>query len=191
MADITSILIHHHLLYSTLHRTFSFVSRSGKDSSIPTPSVTFTYLLWPGLASFSKRVFVHFALSKNIFRILAWLMPSSAIPPTEQPLAHRSGRAVQSLIESLIDVRARRLSREKSDVLYKSARSRGVYPHQSASTMAPLSSSSFSSPPPRLAPEVFDGGLSYPESAEFKKRRQLFETVNGLRNSGYVAYSLH
>jgi len=42
-----------------------------------------------------------------------------------------------------------------------------------------------------LAPEVFKGGLSYPESADFKKRRQLFETVNVLRNSGYVAHSLH
>ena len=60
--------------------------------------------------------------------------------------------------------------------------------------MAPLSFSSPSSPPtplPGLAPDVFEGGLSYPESAEFKKRRQLFETVNGLRNSGYVVYSLH
>ena len=36
----------------------------------------------------------------------------------------------------------------------------------------------------------FEGGLSDPESAEFRKRRELFEAVNVLRSSGCVVYRL-
>jgi hypothetical protein len=85
-------------------------------------------------------------------------------------------------------------------VLYKSARSRRACPdaslalptHPSASTMAPLSISTPSSPPTELsdlAPGAFEGGLSDPESAEFRKRRHLFDVVNVLRSSGCVSYS--